>query len=68
LTAIVGLDLLYEVPQSHTIINATLGRTTLEEWSARRRYLYLAAYNNHKRQSSMPTSGFEPAIPISQRP
>jgi len=67
LTALDGLDLLYEDPQSHPIIQTTLGRTPLDEWWARRRYLYLAAHKTHKRQSSMPPPGFEPAIPISQR-
>jgi hypothetical protein len=30
--------------------------------------VYLAAHNTHKRQLSMPPPGFEPAIPINQRP
>ena len=43
----------------------TVGRTPLDEWSARRRYLYLTTHN---RQTSMPPAGFEPAIPASERP
>jgi len=32
----------------------TVGRTPLDEWSARRRDLYLTAHNTHNRQISMP--------------
>jgi hypothetical protein len=46
----------------------TVGRRPLDEWSARRRDLYLTSHNTHKRQISMPTGGFEPAIPESERP
>ena len=46
----------------------TVGRTPLDEWSARRRDLYLTTHNNHKRQTSMPPVGFEPTIPASERP
>jgi hypothetical protein len=35
----------------------------LEEGSARRRGLKLTTNNNHKRQTSMPLTGFEVAIP-----
>jgi hypothetical protein len=47
--------------------HATLGTTPLHEWSARRRGLYLITHNTHKRQTSMPRAGFEPAIPSSER-
>jgi len=42
----------------HTITfwHATLCRTPLEEWSARRRDLYLTTHNIHKRQISMTTN------------
>ena len=30
--------------------------------------LYLAIINTHKTQTSMPSAGFEPAIPASERP
>jgi len=43
----------------------SLGRTVPDEWSGRRRDLYLTTYNTHKRQTSMSLAGFEPAIPIS---
>jgi len=44
----------------------TLGRTPLDEWSARRRDLYLTAHNTHNRQTPMPLVGFEPAFPASE--
>jgi hypothetical protein len=47
--------------------HTTLGRTPLDEWSARRRDLYLTSHNTHNRQTSMPSAGFEPAIPVSER-
>jgi hypothetical protein len=46
--------------------NITIGRTPLDEWSARSSDLYL--HNTHKRQTSMPPAGFEAAIPASERP
>jgi len=48
----------------HTI----LGGTPLDEWSARRRDLYLTPHITHKRQTSMPPAEFKPAIPASERP
>jgi len=41
----------------------TLGKTPLDEWSARRRDLYLTTHNIHKRQTSMSLAGFEPSDP-----
>jgi hypothetical protein len=67
-TAIVGLGLLYEVSRSHSVGHTTIGRTPLDEWSARRRDLYLRTHNTHKRQTDMPLAGFESAIPASERP
>jgi len=52
----------------HTQRRTTVGRTPLDEWSARRRDLYLTTYNTHNRQSSMPTVGFEPTISAGERP
>jgi hypothetical protein len=46
----------------------TLGRSPLDEWSARRRDLYLTTHNTHKRQTSMTPAGFEPVISASERP
>jgi hypothetical protein len=48
--------------------DTTLGRIPLDEWSARRRDLYLTTHNTHKRQTYMPPAGFEPAIPAGERP
>jgi hypothetical protein len=46
----------------------TLGRTPLEERSARSIELYLTTHNTHNRLTSMPPPEFEPAIPASKRP
>jgi hypothetical protein len=51
-----------------TLRHTTLGRTPLDEWSDRRRNLYLTTHNTHKREIFMPPAGFEPAIPASERP
>jgi len=40
----------------HTQCRTTVGRTPLDEWSARRRDLYLTTHNTHNRQTSMSTS------------
>ena len=47
--------------------HATYGRTPLDEWSARRRDLYVS-YKTHKKQTYMPTAGFETAVPASEMP
>jgi hypothetical protein len=47
--------------------HTTVGRTPLDEGSARSRDLYLTTHNTHNRQTSMPPAGFEPAIPASDR-
>ena len=49
----------------HTQRRATVGRTSLDEWSARRRDLYLTTHN---RQMSMPPVGFEPTVSTGERP
>ena len=46
----------------HTWRCTTVGRTPLDEWSARRRDLYLTTHDTHNRQISMPPVGFEPTI------
>jgi len=38
----------------HTQRRTTVGRTPLDEWSARHRDLYLTSHNTHNRQISMP--------------
>ena len=52
----------------HTQRPTTIGRTPLDEWSARRRDLYLTTHNTHNRQTSMPPVGFEPTISAGERP
>jgi len=56
-----------EASRSHSVIHTTLGSTPLDEWSARRRDLYLTKHNIHKRQTFMNTAGFESTIPESER-
>ena len=46
----------------HTRQRATVGRTPLDEQSARPRDLYLTTHNTHNRKISMPPVGFEPTI------
>ena len=48
-----------------TLSHSTVGRT-LDEWSARRRDLYMTTHNTHKRQTLMPPEVFEPKIPASR--
>jgi len=52
----------------HTQRCTTVGRTPLDEWSARRRDLYLTTHDTHNRQISMPPVGFEPTISAGERP
>jgi hypothetical protein len=47
----------------------TLGRTPLNEWSARNKDLYLTMYRIHKARSiSMPPAGIRPAVQTSEWP
>ena len=65
---LVGFSLLAcEVSWSHTTTRR-FGWTPLNEWSVRRRDLYLTTHNNHNRQISMPRVGFEPTISAGERP
>ena len=52
----------------HTQQRTTVGRTPLDEWSARCRDLYLTTHDTHNRQISMPPVGFEPTISAGQWP
>jgi len=52
----------------HTQRRTTVGRTPLDEWSARRIDLYLTTHNTHNRQTAMPPVGFEPTISACERP
>ena len=53
---------------NHTQRRTTVGRTPLDEWSARRRDLYLTTHDTHNGQISMPPVGFEPTISAGERP
>ena len=53
---------------NHTQRRITVGRTPLDEWSARRRDLYLTTHNTHNRQTSTPPVGFEPTVSAGERP
>ena len=65
---IAGCDLpIIQVFRDHTQRRTTVGRTPLDEWSARRRDLYLTTHNIHNRQTSMPPVGFEPKISAGER-
>ena len=52
----------------HTQRRSTVCRAPLDEWSARRRDLYLTTHDTHNRQISMPPVGFEPTISAGERP
>ena len=52
----------------HTQQRTTVGTIPLNEWSARRRDLYLTTQNTHNRQTSMPPVRFEPTISVGKRP
>ena len=50
----------------HTL-RTTVGRTPLDEWSARLRDFYLTTHTAHNRQTSMLLVGFEPTISAGER-
>ena len=52
----------------YTQRRSTVSRTPLDEWSARRRDLYLTTHDTHNRQISMPPVGFEPKTSAGERP
>jgi len=62
--------LIHKVSTSHTKRCTTVGKTPLDEWSARHRDLYLTTHNPH-RQKKHPCHGgiffSEPTIPAGQR-
>ena len=51
-----------------TLRHITLGRTSLDEWSTRRRDLYMSNTQHSQQRISMPSAGFEPATPKSAMP
>jgi len=59
--------LIIDDSRSHSITYTTLGRISLDEWSARRRGLYLTKQQSQETEIPAPR-GSEPAIPASERP
>jgi len=60
--------LILEVFLDHTQRRITVSRTPLDEWSVRRRDLYLTTHITHNRKTSMPAVRFEPTISAGERP
>ena len=52
----------------HTQRRTTVGRTPLDEWSARRRDLWHTWHTRHSQQTFMTPVGFEPTISAGERP
>ena len=53
----------------HTQRHTTVGRTPLDEWSARRRDLYLTTHNiQHSQKTALLPAGFEPTISADKQP
>jgi len=52
----------------HTQRRTKVGRTPLDDRSARRRDLYLTTHNTHNRQTPMPPMEFEPTTSAGERP
>jgi hypothetical protein len=50
-----------------TLRHTALGKTLLDEGSARRSDLYLTTHNTNNRQTSMPPAAIETAVPASER-
>ena len=51
-----------------TFRHTTVGRTSLDQWSAQRSDLYLTTQQHPQRQKPMHPAGFEPKISVSDRP
>jgi len=50
-----------------TLRHSTVGRNPLDEWSARRKCLYLSSTQHHNRHTFMSPAGFEPTVAKSKR-
>jgi len=60
--------LVIEASRSHSMSHTTLGRTPLDEWPARRRYLSTLHHTTLPTdRHPSPRAGFEPAIPATKR-
>ena len=68
LMSYIYMERLFLMFLDHTQRRSTVGRTPLDEWSARRRDLYLKTHDTQNRQISMPPVGFEPKISAGERP
>ena len=53
---------------SHLVRHTTVGRTPLDEGSARRRDHYMTTHTTFTRERTLPPAGFEPAVAASYRP
>jgi hypothetical protein len=51
----------------YTQRRTTVGRTLLDEWSARRKDIYLTIHDTHNRQTSMSSAGFKPTVSAGER-
>jgi hypothetical protein len=63
-----GLTKVENTGIDHTLRRTTVGMTTLDEWSARRRDLFLTTQNTHDRETSMPPVGFGHTVSAGERP
>jgi len=69
IVGMVGYFCIWSLSMTHTYTHThTLGRTPLDEGSARRRDLYLTTQDTHKKQTAMRPAGLELAIPAGERP
>jgi hypothetical protein len=59
---LVGQDLFISEAFTITLRRTTVGRASLDEWSARRKHLYLTTHNTHKRQTFILRAGFKPTV------
>jgi len=64
---LLGQNFLISRFHDFAVTHVKLGMTPLDEWSARRRGLYLI-HNNQKRQPSVPPTGIKPTSPASEMP
>ena len=55
-----------KMSRSYSVRHATFSRNPLEERSARRTGPYMTMHNTHKKETSMPSEGFEPAFTASE--
>ena len=67
LMSYIHMECIFLMFLDHTQRRSTVGRTPLDEWSARRRDLYLTTHDTHNRQISMPLVGFKPKISAGER-